>query len=158
MNNDLISREALKKAICEKGIKGYEEYNQGLATALDLIDLAPTVAVDCKDCDGYEAGYSAGLKDAERPQGEYETACNVLLSLEQIVRSSYGWEDSAVEAVHNAVQTAIKCMHKRPQGEWIFRKGVTCGGYYKCNKCGEVERAEKNYCPNCGALMKGGAE
>lgn len=41
---DLISREALKKAICEKGIKGYEEYNQGLATALDLIDLAPTIS------------------------------------------------------------------------------------------------------------------
>lgn len=27
---------------------------------------APTVAVNCKDCDGYEAGYSAGLKDAKR--------------------------------------------------------------------------------------------
>lgn len=27
--------------------------------------------INCKDCDGYEAGYSAGLKDAERPQGEW---------------------------------------------------------------------------------------
>ena len=43
MNNDLISRSALKEEICKKGIKGYEEYNQGLATALDLIDLAPTI-------------------------------------------------------------------------------------------------------------------
>ena len=43
----------------------------------------------------------------------------------------------------------------RPQGEWIFRSGVTCGGYYKCNKCGEVERAEKNFCSNCGARMRG---
>lgn len=50
----------------------------------------------------------------EALQGEYKTACNVLLSLEQIVRSSDGWEDSAVEAVHNAVQTAIKCMHDIP--------------------------------------------
>ena len=31
----------------------------------------PDVAVSCKDCDGYEAGYSAGLKDAERPIGEW---------------------------------------------------------------------------------------
>ena len=46
----------------------------------------------------------------------------------------------------------------RPQGQWIFRNGVTCGGYYKCSNCGEVERAEKNFCPNCGADMKGGAE
>ena len=38
------------------------------------------------------------------------------------------------------------------QGEWISRSG----GYYKCDKCGEVERAEKNYCPNCGAKMEAG--
>ena len=43
----------------------------GLKYSLKLIDNAPIVAVDCKDCDGYEAGYSAGLKDAERPQGEW---------------------------------------------------------------------------------------
>lgn len=47
-----------------------------------------------------------------------------------------------------------RCEPQRPQGEWIFRKGVTCGGYYKCNKCGEVERAEKNFCPNCGTDMR----
>jgi len=46
--------------------------------------------------------------------------------------------------------------YERPKGEWIFRQGVTCGGYYKCNICGEVERAEKNFCPNCGAEMVGG--
>ena len=44
---------------------------------------------------------------------------------------------------------------ERPKGEWIFRSGVTCSGYYKCNKCGEVERAEKNFCSNCGADMRG---
>jgi hypothetical protein len=48
----------------------------------------------------------------ERSQGEYETACNVLLGLEQIVRMSDGWEDSAVEAVHNSVQTAIKAFEE----------------------------------------------
>ena len=46
-----------------------------------------------------------------------------------------------------------KNKYERPQGEWIFRSGVTCGGYYKCNRCGEPERAEKNYCSNCGAKM-----
>lgn len=47
---------------------------------------------------------------------------------------------------------------KRPQGEWIFRNGVTCIGYYKCSNCGEVERAEKNFCPNCGAKMQEGGK
>jgi len=44
-----------------------------------------------------------------------------------------------------------KIRAKRPHGKWIFRQGTTCGGYYKCSECGEVERAEKNFCPNCGA-------
>lgn len=52
-----------------------------------------------------------------------------------------------------------KAEFERPQGKWIFRNGVTCIGYYKCSNCGEVERAEKNFCPNCGAKMqKGGGE
>ena len=60
---DLIIFRTLMTEIANKGLP-FEE-------VLLLIDNAPTVAVDCKDCDGYEAGYSAGLKDAERPQGEW---------------------------------------------------------------------------------------
>lgn len=67
---DLISREALKEAICKAGIKGYEEYNQGLATALDLIDLAPTVAYPFYQ-EAYQTGYEEGRNDFERPQGEW---------------------------------------------------------------------------------------
>ena len=52
-----------------------------------------------------------------------------------------------------ALHLAIKALEERFKGEWIFRSGVTCGGYYKCSNCGEVERAEKNFCPNCGADM-----
>ena len=85
MNSDLISRSELKKAIKDNGYSHYFEI-------FDIIDNAPTVeysfyqeayqtgyeegknekpTINCKDCDGYEAGYSAGLKDAERPQGEW---------------------------------------------------------------------------------------
>ena len=62
MNNDLISREALKEAT-----KSFVDCD-GFNPVWQIIDNAPTVAVNCKDCDGYEAGYSAGLKDAERPK------------------------------------------------------------------------------------------
>ena len=65
-NGDLISREALIREAC---IKFYTTpYYKHI---LDLINNAPTVAVNCKECDGYEAGYSAGLNDAEIPQGEW---------------------------------------------------------------------------------------
>ena len=71
MSDQLISREALKKAICEKGIKGYEEYNQGLATALDLIDIAPTVdTYTIEDIQEVrENALILGAKLAQRPQG-----------------------------------------------------------------------------------------
>ena len=74
MNNDLISRSELK----EKVNAFYDSLFVGCvssdliayASGVDsIIDNAPTVAVNCKDCDGYETGYSAGLKDAERTQG-----------------------------------------------------------------------------------------
>lgn len=44
----------------------------------------------------------------------------------------------------------------RPQGEWID-EGVTG---WKCNKCGYgvLRYNNTNFCPNCGAKMKGSAE
>ena len=56
------------------------------------------------------------------------------------------WE-MRLEATENSLKKA-EVLYERPKGEWIFMNGVTCGGYYKCNRCGEVERAEKNYFPN----------
>ena len=87
----LIDANALKEEVNKKKVVG--RFN-----TLLLIDNAPTVeipvarwdcycegqkvgyekalsekpTINCKDCDGYEAGYSAGLKDAERPQSECE--------------------------------------------------------------------------------------
>ena len=72
---------------------------------------------------------------------EYKTACNVLLSLEQIVRRSDGWEDSAVEAVHNAIQTAIKAL-KRVDCIYVKDEcSFACGecGYCEAEKGGEEE-------------------
>ena len=46
---------------------------------------------------------------------------------------------------------------KQSEGEWIIKKG----GYYQrlvCSVCGKLSIATFDYCPNCGAHMKGGAE
>jgi len=58
----------------------------------------------------------------------------------------------------DSIRRAYDKAMARPKGEWIFRQGTTCGGYYKCSECGEVERAEKNFCPICGADMRGKEE
>lgn len=74
---DLISRSALIKGMQTKlGLHDEENgaepwYMEALGDVEDLIKKMPSAAVNCKECDGYEAGYSAGLKDAERPTGKW---------------------------------------------------------------------------------------
>ena len=54
------------------------------------------------------------------------------------------------------------CKRERMQGEWIKWNFKTFGAMgdweYKCSNCEKVYGGEYNFCPNCGARMKGGAE
>lgn len=45
----------------------------------------------------------------------------------------------------------------KTQGEWILCEDTY---FSKCSICGDIWLNEEcgNYCPNCGAKMKGGAE
>lgn len=44
----------------------------------------------------------------------------------------------------------------RPQGEWIIEIDVNGNTYGRCSICGMKQYAgQLNYCPNCGAKMKG---
>ena len=63
-----------------------------------------------------------------------------------------------------ALDFAIKALEERPTGKWQARsnKDYAGGGYYFCNKCsqrysfgGYFELDNENFCPNCGADMKG---
>lgn len=76
MNNDLISREALKKAICiDEPISIDETWEQLYDAVVKAIDNAPTVDTNCPHCDsGYAQGYSDGyLKGKEaRPHGKWK--------------------------------------------------------------------------------------
>ena len=52
---------------------------------------------------------------------------------------------------------------KQSEGEWLEQVRVSKEGkpllhHYKCNLCGVYLATQANYCPNCGAKMKGGAE
>ena len=55
-----------------------------------------------------------------------------------------------------------RCEPERQQGEWIkwnFRTIGPLGTWdYKCSNCEKVYYGEYNFCPNCGSVMKGGAE
>lgn len=77
------------------------------------------------------------------------------------------------EALHNAYDTGK--MHsmeemkkqgyrKQSEGEWIKQVKVARKSnnnplyYYQCSLCGVYLVKQANFCPHCGAKMKGGAE
>lgn len=52
---------------------------------------------------------------------------------------------------------------KQSEGEWLEQVRVSKEGkpllrHYKCNLCGVYLATQANYCPNCGAKMKGGVK
>lgn len=51
-----------------------------------------------------------------------------------------------------------RCEPERPKGEWI-KMSDRFGEYYACNVCG-YDRAnyKSNFCPNCGAYLRGSAK
>ena len=129
MNNDLISREALRKAFHER-IYYFNKSSWDEANA--IIDNAPTVEGYKNVIVGgmnnpYNAGYMDGIRQAYKELEEME----------------------------------------RPTGEWILQtyERFNSGNElykYECNKCGHREEHAysdsklPNFCPNCGADMKGG--
>lgn len=49
------------------------------------------------------------------------------------------------------------CADKKidPQGKWIFHKDYNESCRYGCNQCGNLNNISSNFCPNCGADMRG---
>ena len=134
MNNDLISRNALREALSQMPYNDYDD----LTRTENLIDNAPTIevpenAVNCVltmfgKCSYNETGCSdCEIKDkirkalSEEPQGEW------------IAREDMDYLDEN-KVVHN---------------------------HFECNKCGLVHdfidghTSQYNFCPQCGADMRG---
>ena len=144
MNNDLISREALKKdfkerlAKCDEWIEKAKDKETRIrastvkafiAEVIMTIDNAPTV---------------------ELTESEVQEVLN----------------KRCMTAVPNEYLIALHGKTERPKGKW-YKTGQSFIHpnkfmNYGCSNCfyelDEHIRKEPNFCPNCGAEMKGGAE
>lgn len=141
MNNDLISREGLKKAIDD-----YAEKRQDIllwqSDIEDLIDNAPTV----------------------EPEGLKPLVDKVLEVLPELT-------DAIIKELPKIVSCKIKCSEcsyytNALKGEWIYTQydGNPNIGNWHCSECrhivhgGYSQKPYYNFCSNCGADMRQEAE
>ena len=76
----------------------------------------------------------------------------------------YSFQDGYTDEARQALDMAIKALEQtgRKKGEWIDKKyrwiksiSMWWHSAYKCSICGETGLKDWNYCPNCGADMRG---
>lgn len=115
MNNDLISREALKKAIAE-ATYNFEQIPIRVDEVQELIDNAPTV-----EASNIIDGLNNEIDDLSENLAWYINERNRLLK------------------------------ERRPHGKWI----TTWDRYiFQCSCC-HGKSVKYNFCPECGADMRG---
>ena len=92
-------------------------------------------------------GIMAGTESYNAPLTEIDNAPTV--DLKDIYQE--GHYDGHLEGYTKAIN------EERPQGEWKFIQGATTQGSLKCPFCDyrDYHKTNSNFCPNCGAKMKG---
>ena len=66
-------------------------------------------------------------------------------------QSLWHYEQALVEIIEALSQP------ERPKGRWIRKTGIF-DGYSECSECAEIALTGLNFCPNCGADMRGEEE
>ena len=133
MNNDLISRSALKEAIKEEQAEGFVYVASAFDKVYELIDNAPTVEPKLKD--------------------DIIEAFN-LITDQEFEHSDSFW-------IITPKGKKIDFEKKKPKGEWVDNKVAFYHVCSECNVAVRKDTSRMfltdgilNFCPNCGADMR----
>lgn len=84
------------------------------------------------------------------------------MKIEDVIRRYESWaEDDRIDVLirkeHRQMADWLKELKTdRPQGEWIIEIDINNYTYGRCSICGMRQYAgHLNFCPNCGADMRG---
>lgn len=120
MNNDLISREALKKALSDKDLITWtHEYGDAipLEWIMSTIDNAPTVSEITKEklSIAYDQGYKDGRDNwlQEEPKGDLISRSYLKnLPFERVIHTDWGETAIPIEEIDNAPTVYPICEDK----------------------------------------------
>lgn len=129
--DDLISREAAIKALCEQAnqmmnwVEIYKQQRKGILTATNIIKDLPSA----------------------QPESHYDEWCVDCKEYDNERHCCPRW-NKVIKQTLNDVRSEMK------QSQWvihIYRFGVN---KYECNSCHMRCDVEYTFCPHCGAHMK----
>lgn len=152
---DLISREALINVILNDckldGVNANWEVNRILVHIKNAptVEISQEQAIDKLNEIGWLYNHDKAIAEFERPQGD--------ITEEDI--------QNAIRAGYENGYSMAQAKYQRPQGEWIEQfgksyelitdEGTLIGEFTKCPKCLYDKARGSNFCPNCGADMRG---
>lgn len=148
-----------------------KDYNEALKMAIEALSADSVHKPDYS----YEAGMVRRLKEAQSVDavqgGRYENAMQKLREMPKYLNNVKAKQIKKISADRpsNVLQeknpTPIKDymtgksrLADRPSGEWVNEwKDIDGGRMYGacCSVCHTIGHSGYNYCPNCGARMKG---
>ena len=101
----------------------------------------------------YLDGYDKGL---ELSVSENPNKCGDLISRQAV--ENITWEEPSYTDPLNVLTEVREKVRALPsvenKGEWIYQQGIV-PYKWRCNKCEKMFKTDFNYCPNCGADMRG---
>ena len=140
--DDLISRQVAIDAI-NKAFERVFAWDGTSPLGDKVLENVPSAQPEpCEDAVSRKAVYDAMVEKGQRSR-RYK--------LGEI------WELNGTE-IREALDTVPSVTPKRKRGKWIdetFKPWGLVYHPYRCDQCGEHSEADSNFCPNCGADMRG---
>lgn len=120
-----------------------------------FLNSRPTAVLECGDTISRQAAINAVMDEFKRVPTTAIRAKARLESLPSAQPDLSSYSDKLWRAAYE--RGKAEAQPQRMRGRW-FRVAYAQEYKYQCDKCGRFHRAMYDFCPSCGADMRGGEQ